>query len=178
MKTAPLFPQMNARRYSFPVPFMTSLFRLRPRGFLVLALGFWSLRAFSVELPPGFVAETLATNLNAATAIAPAPDGRIFIADQTGKLLVWKGGVVLPTPALALHVTDYWERGLIGLALDPDFPRTQNIFLLYVTDRPFVHHVLSRFTVNVDTLDSASENVLLAGDDQAKLLGSVPAGHP
>src|SRR5437016_1919119 len=132
---------------------MTSLLKRLPRTCLVLALGFWSLRAFSVELPPGFVAETLATNLNAATAIAPTPDGRIFIADQTGKLLVWKNGRVLPTPSLTLHVTDYWERGLIGVALDPDFPRTQNIFLLYVTDRPFVHHVLSRFTVNGDAVD-------------------------
>src|SRR5687768_11188446 len=49
----------------------------------------------AVELPPGFVAETLATNLNATTAIVPAPDGRIFIADQGGRLLVWKNGAVL-----------------------------------------------------------------------------------
>ena len=40
--------------------------------------------ASAVEVPPGFIAETLATNLNAATAIAPVADGRIFIADQTG----------------------------------------------------------------------------------------------
>src|SRR5260221_2083938 len=135
------------------------------------------LRAFAVEVPPGFVAETLATNLNAATAIAPASDGRIFITDQTGKLLVWKGGGLLPTPALTLHVTDYWERGLIGLTLHPEFPRTPHLFVLYVTDRPFVHHVLSRFTVKGDIVDPASELVLLEGDDQAKLGGTVPAGH-
>jgi hypothetical protein len=42
------------------------------------------------------------TNLNAATAIAVAPDGRIFIADQTGPLRVWKNGKLLVTPALDL----------------------------------------------------------------------------
>src|SRR5438067_13424204 len=123
---------------------MTSMFKPLPRACLVVGLGFWSLRAFAVELPPGFVAETLATNLNAATAIAPTPDGRVFIADQTGKLLVWKRGAVLAEPALILHVTDYWERGLIGVSLHPDFPRIPHLFALYVTDRPLVHHVLSR----------------------------------
>src|SRR4030095_11926822 len=119
----------------------------------------------------------IATNLNAATAVAPSPDGRIFIADQTGLLRVWKNGRVLEQPALKLHVTDYWERGLIGVALDPDFPRTPHIFLLYVTDRPFVHHVLSRFTIDGDVIHPTSEKILLEGDDQAKLGGSVPAGH-
>jgi glucose/arabinose dehydrogenase len=133
--------------------------------------------ARTVELPPGFVAETIATNLNAATAIAPSPDRRIFIADQTGRLLIWKDGRVLDTPALTLHVTDYWERGLIGVALEPGFPRPPHVFLLYVTDKALVHHVLSRFTLDGDRIDPASEKILLEGDDQAKLGGSVPAGH-
>lgn len=130
-----------------------------------------------VELPRGFVADTLATNLHAMTAMALPPDGRIFLADQTGKLLVWKEGRLLERPALTVHVTDYWERGLIGLTLHPDFPRTPHLFVLYVTDRPFVHHVLSRFTINGDTADPDSEVVLLEGDDQAALGGNVPAGH-
>ena len=133
--------------------------------------------ASAVEVPPGFIAETLATDLNAATAIAPAADGRIFIADQTGRVLIWKNGAMLPKPALTLHVTDYWERGLIGLTLHPEFPRPPHLFALYVTDQPFVHHVLSRFTVNGDEIDPASEKILLEGDDQAKLGGGVPAGH-
>ncbi len=131
----------------------------------------------AVDLPPGFVAETLATNLNAATAIASPPDGRVFIADQTGKLLVWKEGALLKRPALILHVTDYWERGLIGLTLDPGFPDRPYLFAVYVTDRPFVHHVVSRFTMRGDAVDAASERVLFEGDDQATLGGSVPAGH-
>jgi glucose/arabinose dehydrogenase len=142
---------------------------------LAVALGPQLVRA--VEVPSGFVAETIATNLNAATAIAPTPDGRVFIADQTGRLLVWKDGRVLDAPALALHVTDYWERGLIGLALDSDFPRPPHLYLLYVTDKPFVHHVLARFTIQGDVIDPSSETILLEGDDQATLGGSVAAGH-
>ena len=150
-------------------------FRLLVPGFLSV---FGSqISSFSAELPPGFIAEIIATNLNAATAIAPASDGRIFIADQIGPLRVWKDGRVLDASALTLHVTDYWERGLIGLALDPEFPRAPHLYLLYVTDELFVHHVLSRFTLNGDRIDPASEKILLEGDDQAKLGGGVPAGH-
>jgi glucose/arabinose dehydrogenase len=134
----------------------------------------------AVELPPGFSAETLATNLNAATAIAPATDGRIYLGEQTGFVRVWQKGRLAPRPLLTLHVTDYWERGLIGLTLHPDFPGTPHLYVLYVTDRPVVHHVLSRFTVPPDAeamIEPGTELVLFEGDDQSKLGGTVPAGH-
>lgn len=131
----------------------------------------------AADVPSGFAEEVLATNLNAATAMVPMTDGRILIADQTGKLLVWKNGRILERPALTLHVTDYWERGLIGAAMHPDFPRTPYLFLLYVTDRPVVHHVLSRFTFNGDLADPSSEMILFEGDDQSKLGGRLPWGH-
>jgi glucose/arabinose dehydrogenase len=147
------------------------------RSLLSLLLWAFVSALHSAELPSGFAEETIATNLNAATAIAPLPDGRILIADQTGKLLVWKDGRVLDQAALTLHVTDYWERGLIGVTPHPGFPRTPQIFVFYVTDRPFVHHVLSRFNVDGDIVDPASEKILLEGDDQSKLGGHLPAGH-
>ena len=136
-------------------------------------------RAYAVDVPAGFVVETLATNLNATTAITAAPDGRIFIADQTGPLRVWKNGRVLPRPALDLsdRVDDYWERGLIGVTLHPDFPRTPHLFVVYVARKPFTHHVVSRFTIIGDQADAASELILLEGDDQKTLGGTVPHGH-
>src|SRR5687768_11171221 len=109
-----MFPTRSLRA---PTPPVTTLkagmkfgYHFRTPHALVIAALFAE-RLLAVELPPGFVAETIATNLNAATAIAAARDGRIFIADQTGRLLVWKNGVVSGEPALILQVTDYWERG-------------------------------------------------------------------
>jgi glucose/arabinose dehydrogenase len=134
-------------------------------------------RLCAQEVPSGFTAITLATNLNAATALTVAPDGRIFIAEQTGRLMVWQNGGLLETPALSLKVTDFWERGLIGLALHPEFPRTPHVFVLYVVDQPFVHHVLSRFELRGNVADPASEMVLLRGDDQGTMGGFQPAGH-
>lgn len=133
----------------------------------------------SVEAPEGFRIETLATNLNAATALTVAPDGSVFIADQTGPLRVWKEGRLLPSPALDLtgRVDDYWERGLIGVTLHPDFPHTPHLFVLYVAKESYPHHVVSRFTLLGDVADPASEFVLLEGDDQRLFGGSVPHGH-
>ncbi|HKQ36879.1 MAG TPA: PQQ-dependent sugar dehydrogenase [Verrucomicrobiae bacterium] len=143
-------------------------------GLLLLLCG-----APAAEVPSGFLAEMLATNLNAPTALAVAKDGRILIADQTGPLRVFKNGRLLSAPALDLtgRVDDYWERGLIGATLHPDFPHTPYVFVVYVGKQPFVHHVVSRFTMLGDRADPASEFVLLEGDDQKNLGGTVAGGH-
>lgn len=151
--------------------------------FVGLALVGWSIAAVvsagAVDLPPGFGSDVLVEHLNAATAMTVAPDGRIFLADQTGWLRVWKRGRLLEPAALDLsdRVDDYWERGLIGVTLHPDFPKTPYLFVVYVAKAPFTHHVVSRFTMSGDAADPKSEWVLLEGDDQSKLGGSVPAGH-
>ena len=133
----------------------------------------------AVEVPAGFRADTLATGLNSATAFAQLPDGRILIADQNGPLRLWKNGALLATPALDLgpRLDVWWERGLIGVTPHPDFPRTPHIFVLYVAKVPYPHHVLSRFTLSGDTVDPASERILLEGDDQSQRGGRHPAGH-
>lgn len=133
----------------------------------------------AAELPDGFTEEVLAEKLNAATTMAVAPDGRIFIADQTGPLLVWKDGHLLPTPAIDLsdRLDTFWERGLIGVVLHPDFPHTPHLFVMYVAKAPFPHHVISRFTIIGDRADVASERILLEGDDQSKIGGKIAWGH-
>ncbi len=133
----------------------------------------------AMDVADGFTADVLATDLNAAAAMAVAPDGRVFIAEQTGLLRVWKDGRLAPKPALDLseRLDTYWERGLIGVALHPDFPHTPHLFVLYVAKEPFPHHVVSRFTVVGDQVDASSEHVLLEGDDQSKIGGTVPWGH-
>lgn len=161
-----------------------SSFRGRPLENWLTVLGFLLAFGFQISplaqgVPAGFIAETVATNLNAATAMTIAPDGRVFIADQTGPLRIWKDGRLLAKPALDLSdkVDSYWERGLIGVTLHPDFPRSPYLFVVYVAKSPYTHHVVSRFTIVGDTVDPASERILIEGDDQSKLGGTVPAGH-
>ncbi|HAV63468.1 MAG TPA: hypothetical protein DCY13_14010, partial [Verrucomicrobiales bacterium] len=144
-----------------------------------LLVGVWSFCGSAQDLPSGFTAETVVAGINAATALTIAPDGRVFLAEQTGALRVFKDDRVLPEPALDLgkRLDTYWERGLIGVTLHPEFPRTPYLFVVYVAKEPFAHHVVSRFTVTGDCIDPASELVLLKGDDQATMGGFKPSGH-
>ncbi len=131
------------------------------------------------RLPQGFEATTVVDKITAATALAIAPDGRVFYAEQTGKIWIVKAGERLSPPALDIgpKLDTWWERGLIGLTLHPDFPRSPYLYTVYVAKEPYTHHVVSRFTVVGDVLDPTSEMILLEGDDQASLGGFQPAGH-
>jgi putative heme-binding domain-containing protein len=131
----------------------------------------------ALTLPQGFKADVVATGFTGATALEVAPDGRIFVCEQTGALRVIKDGKLLAGPFLKVPVDATWERGLIGVTAAPEFPKVPHIFVCYVTARSYPHHVVSRFTAAGDVAESASEKVLLEGDDQTKLGGTVPAGH-
>ena len=115
--------------------------------------------------------------LTAATAMAIAPDGRVFVCEQTGALRVIKDGQLRPEPFLALSVDSHWERGLIGVTLDPAFASNGYVYVTYVAAEPYPHHRISRFTARGDVAAPGSEVTLLQGDDQRKLGGPVPAGH-
>jgi glucose/arabinose dehydrogenase len=144
---------------------------------LILAAGFLSAGLRAAELPVGFVEARIAEGINAATAMAVASDGRVFVAEQTGKLRLVKDDKLLAEPFLSVSVDSYWERGLIGVTLAPDFPTTPHVFVLYVAARPYPHHRLSRFTAVGDGVMPGSEVVLFEGDDQTKMGGTIPAGH-
>lgn len=138
----------------------------------------WGLSLSAIEVPQGFAAETLVTGLEAVTALSQAPDGRLFIAEQTGKIRVWKEGRLLSEPALVLPVSSQKGRGLIGLALAPDFPHPPHLFVLYVAGQPVVHLELARFKMEGDQADPASRVVLLEGEDQSALPESADPGLP
>ncbi|NOG51533.1 MAG: hypothetical protein HND48_20500 [Chloroflexi bacterium] len=79
---------------------------------------------------PSFTEEIYADGLSSPTAMAWAPDGRLFIAEKGGDVrVVSAAGVLLPTPFVTLTVDSAGERGLIGIALDPDFANNGYVYL-------------------------------------------------
>src|SRR6188508_3004102 len=86
--------------------------------------------AAMAALPAGFV-ETQISGVSNATAIALHPDGRIFVCQQTGELRVIKNGAVLPTPFVTLSVNSVGERGLLGVAFDPDYATNRFVYVYY-----------------------------------------------
>ncbi len=79
------------------------------------------------------------TGLTNPTNVRFASDGRIFVAEKSGLLVVFDS-LTDPTPTvvadLRSQVDDYWDRGLLGLALDPNFPASPYAYLLYTADTP------------------------------------------
>src|SRR5688500_941509 len=86
--------------------------------------------ADAATLPPGFGDQLVAT-VGAPTALAFTPDGRTLVTTQPGLLRVVRNGSLLPTPALDLTATicANSERGLLGVAVDPQFATNRFVYL-------------------------------------------------
>ena len=116
-------------------------------------------------LPSGFVESLVTGGLTAPTAMAIAPDGRIFVAEQGGALRVIKNGSLLANPFLNVAVNAVGERGLLGIAFDPEFALNQYVYVYYTTANSPIHNRVSRFTANGDVAQANSESVILELDN-------------
>jgi PKD repeat protein len=87
--------------------------------------------------PPGFSERTAFSGLTNPTAIRFASDGRVFVAEKSGLVKVFDS-LSDPQPQvfadLRTQVHNFWDRGLLGLALDPGFPGTPYVYVLYTHD--------------------------------------------
>jgi PKD repeat protein len=83
-------------------------------------------------VPPGFRDEAMFTGLDHPMAVVFAPDGSVFVAEKRGTVLHYSS-LADPSPTvfadLTTNVHNYWDRGLLGLAVDPG----------YSTGRPYVY---------------------------------------
>ncbi len=81
-------------------------------------------RADAATLPSGFQDSVVFSGLQEPTNFRFAPDGRIFVAEKTGKILVFDS-LADEEPTLfadiRTKVYDTGDRGILGLALDPKF---------------------------------------------------------
>ena len=92
--------------------------------------------ARAATLPPLFSESLVTSGLSGATAMQFAPDGRLFVCLQGGALRVIKDGALLPTPFVTIPVNSVGERGLLGIAFDPEFAANQYVYVYYTTTRP------------------------------------------
>src|SRR5262249_27775369 len=100
-----------------------------------------------IKLPKQFSVRTLAAGLTGCTAMEVSSDGRIFLCEPTGALRLVRDGKLFDGPVLKLSVDSTWERGLIGVTVDLDFPRIPFLYVCYVAREPYPHHRISRFTL-------------------------------
>ena len=95
-------------------------------------------RTLAATVPAGFQETLVVDGLTAPAALAFSPDGRLFVAEQTtGKLKVVKNGAAttfLDVNAVVPSGTQfdsYFERGLLGVAFDPDFATNGFVYLYH-----------------------------------------------
>ena len=86
---------------------------------------------------PGFVDTQVLTGLTQPTAVEFAADGRVFVAEKSGIIRVFSS-ISAPSSSvfadLRTQVHNFWDRGLLGLALHPNFPTDNRVYVLYAHD--------------------------------------------
>ena len=118
----------------------------------------------TVNMPAGFNRSTYASGLTPPTAMAFAPDGRLFVCQQNGAIrVIPPGGGTLATPFHTFTVTNSGEQGLLGIAFHPNFASNGWVYVYYTSPTPTNHNRVSRIiasTSNPNVSDS-TESILL-----------------
>jgi glucose/arabinose dehydrogenase len=137
------------RKSAFKLPLILGLFALltlglaiafstttsaAPQNSVALEAALSNPQADGTEpLPAGVIVETVIPNLlDGPVAMAWAPDGRLFFNDRnSGNVRVYANGVLQNDPVIHYNVDTCSERGLLGLALDPDFESNHYVYVYY-----------------------------------------------
>ena len=93
--------------------------------------------AEAAPLPDGFQESTVFSGLTNPTAVRFSSDGRVFVAEKRGVIKVFDS-LTDTTPAvfadLNVNVYNFWDRGLLGMTLAPNFPADPYVYVLYTYD--------------------------------------------
>jgi len=122
--------------------------------------------------------ETIAGGFSSPVGLTHSGDGsnRLFVVDQIGKIYLIDQGELLSEPFLDITDkivdidTTYDERGLLGLAVHPDYETNGRFFIYYSSPKnePGINHegILSEFNVsaNPNVADKESEKIILRVD--------------
>src|SRR3954453_18018692 len=95
--------------------------------------------AVASTLPSGFRDSVVLSGLVNPTVLQFAPDGRIFVGQKNGVIKVFQSLTdtnPVTVADLSGEVDDYWDRGLLGMALAPNFPTDPYVYVLYAYDGP------------------------------------------
>lgn len=108
-------------------------------------------RTLLAAIPAGFQDSVWASALSNPTSMAFAPDGRLFVTQQGGQLRVITrnaagAGQLLPASFLTVGTDSSGERGLLGVALDPDFQANGYVYVYYTVPQATRFNRVSRFT--------------------------------
>ncbi len=114
-------------RFLFPLPFL---------------FFFCLINTVQAQLPDGFFDEVVLSDLDQFCGVTFDNEGRGYLWERNGRVFMLDtNGVLLADPIIDIseEVANWWDMGMLGFALDPDFFENGKMYLLYVMDR---HHLL------------------------------------
>ena len=122
------------------------------------------------QAPPGGT-----VSANFPTALAFAPDGRLFFTERSGTVRVYQGGAARVFATVSTVTTEpgggYSERGLLGIAVSPTFAQDRFVYAFYSSsDR--VHQYVVRWA---DCGGVGTNPVTCAAQDQCHVAGACNA---
>lgn len=127
-------------------------------------------------VPTGFSVQTLVTSLSAPCAFEFLSGGRVLYTEQfTGRVRLFRENVgVQANPVLIVpNVVAGGERGLLGVAVDPDFPTRPFLYVFH--DAPSPNHIrIARFTLSGDLDGSAGTDLTADPLTRYNLLDNIP----
>jgi glucose/arabinose dehydrogenase/PKD repeat protein len=135
--------------------------------------------ASAVVTPPDFT-DTRVTSVDSPTALAFTPDGRLLVTSEPGMLRVYKNGALLADPALDISskVCTNGARGLLGIAVDPNFATNHYIYLYYTFKK---HGVCPQWPNTANVPVNRVERFVLSDSNTATpdkiLIDNIPNMH-
>ena len=91
----------------------------------------------AAALPPGFTDTAAISGLTSPTNAVFAPDGRVFVSEKSGLVKTFDSlsdTTATVTADLRTQTQDFWDRGLLGMTLDPAYPTRPYLYVLYTYD--------------------------------------------
>ena len=119
-----------------------------------------SFHLFGQNVPDDFRLETVSSLENNMVGFDLLPDGRaLVIGYQTGEVKLVVDGAIKSTVVKISDVKFSSEQGLLGIAVDPDFPDSNYVYLFHSL-KDSVNEV-ARYTITGDLSDSSSTNLTI-----------------
>jgi len=129
-------------------------------------------RLLLAALPTGFSETVVASGLSNATAMEIAPNGDIWVLEQAGNVKRFRSGTTTADVVgnlAGLGLSSSGERGVLGIAFDPNYASNKFVYLYYTsTATPNPHNRISRFTVN----DASSTDYFFLGTTSGGTAGN------
>src|SRR5918998_873714 len=120
----------------------------------------------AATLPSGFTDSQVVSGLSNPTDMEFAPDGRLFVTEDAGKVRIAKPDGTLPTFLdISTKVDSLGERGLLALTFDPNFSTNHYVYLHYTsraTPPAPPHNRVVRVIASGDSAVAGSEQLIFS----------------